>query len=173
MIIKTAETTIPAEAIRQMFIDLLRDGHRIRSPARAESMSPFIRRGDFLTVKPITFAEAQIGDIVAYRRDETDSVLTTHRVIQKGRDGEGPYLITKGDRSRFRDLTIKCPTEVYGKIVSLARNGRLISLETHFHRVLGYLIARCSLALPYVRRAMMAPHLVPVKVMRRILRLTR
>ncbi len=173
MIIETAKPTISAEAIRQMFIDLLRDGHRIRSPARAESMSPFIRRGDFLTVKPITFAEAQIGDIVAYRRDETDSVLTTHRVIQKGRDGEGPYLITKGDRSRFRDLPIKCPTEVYGKIVSRERNGRLISLETHFHRVLGYLIARCSLALPYVRKAMMAPHLVPVKVMRRILRLTR
>ncbi len=101
MIIKTAKTSIPDEAIRQMFTDLLRDGHCIRSPARAESMSPFIRQGDFLTVKPITFAEAQIGDIVAYRRDETESVLTTHRVVQKGRDGEGPYLITKGDRSRL------------------------------------------------------------------------
>ncbi|MDA2927263.1 hypothetical protein MYX78_08535 [Acidobacteria bacterium AH-259-G07] len=124
-------------------------------------------------MKPITFAEAKIGDILAYRTHETESVLTTHRVIQKGRDGEGPYLITKGDRSRFRDLPITCPTNVYGKIVSMERNGRLISLETHLHRVLSYLIARLSLAVWYFRNAMRAPHLVPVKVMHRIFRLTR
>lgn len=173
MIIKTAKTAIPAEAIRQMFIDLLRDGHCIRSPARGESMSPSIRKGDVLTVRPITFAEAKIGDILAYRRDVPESGLTTHRVIQKGRDDEGSYIITKGDRSRFRDFPIKCPTEVYGKIVSRERHGRLISLETRFHRVLGYLIALLSLGVWHLRNAMTAPHLVPVKVVRRILRLTR
>ncbi|MFQ5857611.1 MAG: hypothetical protein ACE5LU_18555 [Anaerolineae bacterium] len=136
-------------------------------------MSPFIRKGDVLTVKPVTFVEAKIGDVLAYRRDETESVLTTHRVIEKGRDGEGPYIITKGDRSRFRDLPITCPAHVYGKVVSMERNGRRISLETPFHRVLGYLTARGSLALLYVRKAITAPHLVPAKVMRRILRVTR
>lgn len=164
---------ISTNVIQQIFVGLLRDGYLIRSWARGESMSPFIRKGDFLTVKPITFAEAKIGDILAYRRDETENVLTTHRVIQKGRDGEGPYIITKGDRNRFRDLPISCATHVYGRVVSVERNGRLISLETHLHRVLGYLIALLSLGIWHLRNAMTAPHLVPVKVMRRILRLTR
>jgi len=165
-------TATLAKGIQDLFIRLLQEGQSLSCVVNGGSMVPCIRKGDFVTVKPITFAEAQIGDIVAYRRGETERVLTTHRVIQKGRDGEGPYLITKGDRSRFLDFPIKCPTDVYGKIVSRERHGRLISLETHFHRVLGYLIARYSLALPYVRQAMMAPHLVPAKVMRRMLRLT-
>lgn len=125
-----------------------------------------------MTVRPITFAEAKIGDIVAYRRDVPESGLTTHRMIQKGRDDEGSYIITKGDRCRFRDLPIKCSTHVYGKVVSLEKKGRLISLETRFHRVLGYLIARFSLGVWYLRNAMRTPHLVPIKVMRRILRLS-
>ncbi len=166
-------TSTLAEGVQDLFIRLLKEGRSLRCVVNGGSMVPCIRKGDFLTVKPITFAEVQIGDIVAYRRDETESVLTTHRVIQKGRDGEGPYLITKGDRSRFRDFPIKCPTDVYGKIVSRERHGRLISLETHFHRVLGYLIALLSLGVWHLRNAMTAPHLVPVKVMRRILRLTR
>lgn len=135
-------------------------------------MSPFLRKGDVLTVRPITFAEAKIGDIVAYRRDVPESGLTTHRMIQKGRDDEGSYIITKGDRCRFRDLPIKCPSHVYGKVVSMEKKGRLISLETRFHRVLGYLIARFSLGVWYLRNAMRTPHLVPIKVMRRILRLS-
>ncbi len=77
--------TVPPEAIRQLFIDLLREGYIIRSWAVGESMSPCIKKGDLLVVKPIALEEAEIGEIVAFRRDESHSVLTTHRVIQKAK----------------------------------------------------------------------------------------
>ena len=166
-----SRSLIPSQAVRQAFIDLLREGYCIRSPARADSMAPFIRKGDLLTVKPVTLAEVRMGDIVAWRREEAESVLTTHRVVQKGRDREGAFVITKGDRSHFRDLPLRCPEHVYGRIISLERNGRPVSLETAFQRLLGYLRARLSLGRWALSRAMAAPHLVPGWLVRRIWRL--
>ena len=98
-------------------------------------------------VKPISLEEARIGDIVAYRRDESHSVLTNHRVIRIGKDRGQRYLITKGDRNIYRDFPLISPEDVLGKVVSIERNGRVTSLETPFYRLLGYLKARLSLGL--------------------------
>lgn len=140
-------STAQAEAIRQLFINLLREGHVIRSLALGESMSPCIKKGDSLMVKPISLEEARIGDIVAYRRDESHSVLTNHRVIRIGKDRGQRYLITKGDPNVYCDFPLVSPEDVLGKVVSIERNGRVTSLETPFYRLLGYLKARRSLGL--------------------------
>ena len=138
--------TLQAEAIRQLFINLLREGHVIRSLAVGASMSPSIKKGELLMVKPMALEEAEIGEIVAFRRDESQSVLTTHRVIQKGKELGRRYLITKGDRNLYRDFPLS-PQEVFGKVVGIERKGQLISLETPFYRLRGYLMARLSLGL--------------------------
>ena len=138
--------TLPAEAINQLFINLLREGYAIRCLAVGESMSPSIKKGDLLVVKPIAFEEAEIGEIVAFRRDESQSALTTHRVIQKGKEHGHRYIITKGDRNLYRDFPLS-PQHVLGKVVGIERKGQLISLETPFYRLCGYLKARLSLGL--------------------------
>jgi len=140
-------STAQADLIRQLFINLLREGQAIRSWTVGESMSPCIKKGDCLTVRPIAFEEAGIGDIVAYRTNESQSVLTNHRVIRKGKDRGQRYLITKGDRNVYRDFPLVCPQDVLGKVVSIERNGRVTSLETPFYRLLGTLKARLSLGL--------------------------
>ncbi len=138
--------SLSSEAIRQLFIDLLREGYIIRSWAVGESMSPCIKKGDLLMVKPIALWEAGIGEIVAYRKEESHSVLTTHRVVARGKDRGQRYLITQGDRNLYRDFPLS-PQDVLGKVVSIERKGQLISLETPFYRLRGYLIARLSLGL--------------------------
>ncbi len=138
--------TVEPEAIRQLFIDLLREGYRIRSWAVGESMSPCIKKGDLLVVKPIALEEAGIGEIVAFRREASHSILTTHRVVRKGSDGGRPYLMTKGDRNLYRDFPLS-PQDVLGKVVGIERKGQIISLETPFYRLRGYLRARLSLGL--------------------------
>ena len=137
---------IQAEAIRQLFINLLREGHVIRSLAVGASMSPSIKKGELLIVKPIALEEAEIGEIVAFRRDESQSVLTTHRVVARGKDQGQGYLITQGDRNIYRDLPL-FPQDVLGKVVGIERKGQLISLETPFYHLRGYLMARLSLGL--------------------------
>jgi len=138
---------LQAEAIRQLFINLLREGHVIRSLAVGKSMSPCIKKGELLIVKPIALEEAEIGEIVAFRRDESQSVLTTHRVIQKGQERDQRYIITKGDRNPNRDLPLVSSQEVLGKVTGIERNGQVISLESPFYRLRGYLKARLSLGL--------------------------
>ena len=138
--------TVPAELISQLFINLLREGHAIRCLAVGVSMSPCIKKGDFLMVQPIAFEETGIGEIVAFRRDDSHSVLTTHRVVQQGKDGDRRYLITKGDRNLYRDFPLS-PQHILGKVTGIERNGLVISLETPFYRLRGYLKARLSLGL--------------------------
>ena len=139
--------TLQAEAIRQLFINLLREGHVIRSLAVGNSMSPSIKKGDLLVVKPLLLEEAEIGEIVAFRRDESQSVLTTHRVIQKGKERGQRYIITKGDRNPYRDFPLLSSQELLGKVTGIERNGQVISLESPFYRIRGYLMARLSLGL--------------------------
>jgi len=109
-------------------------------------MSPCIKKGDLLSVKPISLEQAGIGEIVAYRKDESHSVLTTHRVVGRGKDQGRRYLITQGDRNLYRDFPLS-PQDVLGKVVGIERKGQLISLETPFYRLRGYLRARLSLVL--------------------------
>ncbi len=137
--------TVPAEAISQLPINLLKEGYAIRCLGEGVSMSPCIKTGDLFMVKPIAFEEAEIGDVVAFRRDESHSVLTTHRVVQKGKDRGERYLITKGDNNVHRDFPLVSPEDVLGKVVRILRNGRETSLETPFYRLRGYLRARRSL----------------------------
>lgn len=138
---------LQAEAIRQLFINLLREGHVIRSLAVGASMSPSIKKGELLIVKPIALEEAEIGEIVAFRRDESQSVLTTHRVVQKGKELGRCYIITKGDRNPNRDFPLVSSQEVLGKVTGIERNGQVISLESPLYRLRGYLMARLSLGL--------------------------
>ena len=120
--------TIPPEAVRRLFINLLKEGYVIRSLTLGESMSPCIRKGELLIVKPFALEEAEIGEIVAFRRDESHNVLTTHRVVQKGKDSGRRYVITKGDRNLYRDSPLVSHQDVLGKVVSIERKCRVISL---------------------------------------------
>ena len=139
--------TVPAELISQLFINLLRQGYAIRCLAVGLSMSPFLKKGDLLMVQPIALEEAEIGEIVAFRRDESQSVLTTHRVVQKGKELGRCYIITKGDRNPNRDFPLVSSQEVLGKVTGIERNGQVISLESPLYRLRGYLMARLSLGL--------------------------
>jgi len=46
------------------------------------SMYPVLREGDALTVKPIDFHEAEVGDILAYQHIVTKKIIV-HRMVQR------------------------------------------------------------------------------------------
>jgi len=64
---------------------------------RSGSMTPAIRTGDVVVVKPIAPAEAAIGDIVTFRDPEGSGRLLVHRVRAISRAGDQVEVITKGD----------------------------------------------------------------------------
>lgn len=67
------------------------------------SMEPVLNeKTNAIEVRPKSMDEISVGDIVSYRSKYADGVLI-HRVIYKGNDEEGQYIIVKGDNNPVSD----------------------------------------------------------------------
>ncbi len=100
---------------------VLEKGVPFRLHVTGYSMYPFIRDGDILTVAPISFADAKIGQVLAGRVPRTQKLII-HRCI--GRDGESIRL--KGDNLRLSDPPMRAP-DVLGCIRRMERGGKTMA----------------------------------------------
>jgi signal peptidase len=71
------------------------------------SMTPAIRTGDVIVVKPVQPGElAKEGDVITFRAKEDGSMLITHRVVGLIQvEGKTVAYMTKGDNNQSQDLT--------------------------------------------------------------------
>jgi signal peptidase len=71
------------------------------------SMTPAIRTGDVIVVKPVLPGErAKEGDVITFRAKEDGSMLITHRVVGLIQvEGKTVAYVTKGDNNQSQDLT--------------------------------------------------------------------
>jgi len=77
----------------------------ISSYVPSRSMGLFIHDGVYgVKVKPESEEQISIGDIVSFRKNEE---IIVHRVVEKGKDSEGIYFITKGDSNNIIDGKIR------------------------------------------------------------------
>ena len=80
------------------------------------SMNPTLANGHHtIQVAVNSFNELKIGDIISYERNET---LVIHRVIDKGEDEEGLFLITKGDNCIYEDRKVRM-NQVKDKVIAI------------------------------------------------------
>lgn len=70
---------------------------------RSGSMTPAIRTGDVVVVRPISPAEAAIGDIVTFKDPAGSGRLLVHRVRAISRSGDEVAVITKGDANSTQE----------------------------------------------------------------------
>jgi signal peptidase I len=89
-------------------------------------MSPFIKDGDVLEIKPVEVSEIKLGDVIFYR---TESRIVAHRVIKKVSGNGKAFLITKGDSSPSSDEPVH-PEDLLGKVITVERNGSSLRLDT-------------------------------------------
>jgi len=103
---------------------LLKSGNSICFDPPGNSMSPFIRHGETLTVVPCSTNDLKFGDIILYSTspNPNQSQKRIHRIMKKRVVNGKTLLFTKGDASRSLDPPIE-PNQVLGK-VSAIKNGR-------------------------------------------------
>lgn len=118
--------------------EMLSHGFYLRLKGRGTSMYPFVQTGDTLLIQPKNLNELCIGDIVFYRRSESQFVA--HRLIKKI---DSTILITKGDNMATIDEPVRIE-QVLGRVTSVERDGRYRSLDTGLNRFLGRCLARFS-----------------------------
>jgi signal peptidase I len=70
---------------------------------RSGSMTPAIRTGDVVVVRPISPTEATIGDIVTFKDPAGSDRLLVHRVRAISRAGDQVEVITKGDANSTQE----------------------------------------------------------------------
>jgi signal peptidase I len=129
----------------------------LRFRALGSSMLPSLRPGDVITVGSVEPHTILLGDVILYRQNDR---LYAHRVIGKKGVEEMDLLITKGD---YVPSSVSCINdyEIMGKVIKIERRGRIIRLDTPFHRWWGRLIAKTSSWLyPFFRVAEVTFHII-------------
>lgn len=126
------------EIKEELWCESLKNGYTMRYGALGGSMSPFIKGGSILTVKPRE--RISIGDVILYKSKKG---LTAHRVIGKRNFNGKSFFVTKGDNLRYRDDAVSY-SEILGKVVRVESEKKKIELDSLTRRVLNYAIAIAS-----------------------------
>ena len=114
--------------------DLLSQGYSVRFRPGGHSMHPTIRDGEAVTVEPVEPGKVERGDIVLYR---TTGGVIAHRVMRIERREDRPEVFhLRGDASTSRDAPVRAE-QILGRVVSVERMGRTISLVNLRAKILG------------------------------------
>lgn len=131
-----------------LFEEILTSGLILRVRATGKSMASFLRGGEIVTIKKVSCASLQIGDLIFFKSGNTSPLL--HRIVKKKRTDHGLVFQTKGDGVLGVDNMIS-EIHILGKVcrveqVNRAGKGREIDMESRPQQFLNYMTAMFSLA---------------------------
>jgi hypothetical protein len=119
---KDRELALSGGALTELMRAVLAKGKPLRFRARGLSMSPFIKDGDVVTVRPLAGARPRTGDIVAFLHPATGKAAV-HRVV---RERAGLFSL-KGDNAPGADGVLSLG-QILGTVCRIERPGEKIHL---------------------------------------------
>jgi len=125
-------------AFAELSAEVLRSGKALRFRAPGVSMSPLVRDGDVLLVRPVHPATVRIADLVLCSSEAGRVVV--HRVIRKEVGQEGRWFTVQGDAAARADGAMP-EAQVYGRVTAIERGAAKIDLDRPVMRMLGWLAA--------------------------------
>lgn len=84
---------------------------------RSGSMTPTIRTGDVVVVRPISPREARVGEIVTFKDPEGSDRLLVHRVRAVSHHQRRYWFVTQGDANATREHWSVPATGTIGTVV--------------------------------------------------------
>ena len=99
--------------------NLLIHSQTFRFRVASWSMYPMLRKGDRLTVEPVSATSLQVGDVILYHNC---GQLICHRVVALDTAGAGIRIITKGDATTGPGEVLE-PGQILGRVVAVRRRG--------------------------------------------------
>jgi signal peptidase I len=124
-----------------LLADLPANGAAVRVVVTGDSMRPFLRGGETVTLQRVNPAEIRCGDLALCQH--AGGRLLLHRVVRIRRRDDGTVRIeTQGDALRTPDEPVP-ESQVLGRGSEVARTRRsaeLISLDTRWQRRRGLLV---------------------------------
>jgi len=130
------ELPLSGSALRALLQAVLERGVPFRFRAKGFSMSPFIKDGDVITVSPLAGVKPRLGDVVAFQRNESET-LVVHRVV----GWHGDIIAIQGDFLPEADDFVPLAS-VLGRVEHVERNGRQVRLGLGPERTVIALLTR-------------------------------
>jgi signal peptidase I len=124
--------------------EALRSWGRLKLRASGISMLPALWPGDLLTIQVHQPEQVEPGEIVLYMRSGRFFI---HRVVSRGLDAKGTFLITRGDCMAENDPPVS-RGELLGRICEVQRAGSVFVPALRLspaHRVVAYMLCHWSL----------------------------
>ncbi len=118
--------------------DVLQRGLAVRFTATGESMKPFIKNGETITVLPVDCAGVKKGDILVYALGNTVTVHCVAKVLKCV--SRSPVFILRGDLMSSDDEYVQCE-QVLGRVQSVERKGRAVTLNSWYARCVRFTYA--------------------------------
>lgn len=113
---------------------MLQAGIAVHFRASGASMLPLIQEGDILLVKPVAPCQICVGDVVLFTTEECRPLV--HRVIKRQKQAQRYSFLLKADQASEEDGLI-AQEEVLGRLESVERAGREISMRSLAYRMMG------------------------------------
>ncbi len=123
-------------AFAELSREFLNSGTSVRFRARGASMSPLVRDGDTVLVRPLAEGALRVGDVVILC--DTPDHLVVHRVVRRHSGPGGVTFTIQGDQGVRPDGTFEA-TQVWGRVVAVEREGMHVDLDRPVMRLLGRL----------------------------------
>jgi len=105
---------------------MLQSGKAVRFNPKGTSMGPFIRPGDTVTVKPCSFRDLKLGDIVLFRSGR--EAYRMHRIVEIARDNGRRIIVTRGDACMDPDPPIQ-QKDILGKVSAIRKRRWTLALD--------------------------------------------
>ncbi|MDQ7786108.1 MAG: signal peptidase I [Thermodesulfovibrionales bacterium] len=167
---KSANTPLSSKVLDTEKIALLEDilakGLSIRIQVTGNSMTPFLRSGEILTIRKVLPGSLRIGDLIFFKTPEELPVL--HRIIEKKRGRDNVCLFrTKGDAVSTMDELVT-EHNILGKVCRVERTiadyrEKHLDMELPIWKAMNF-----SLALVSLGKGKIASHPALAGLLRRI-----
>lgn len=137
--------SLSGAGLRDLLLEVLNTGKAFRIRVTGNSMWPFVKTHDVITITPVTGKPPRIGEIVAFIHPVCRRLLV-HRVVRVSGDG---YLL-RGDNGQAADGMVP-RASILGRVTALHRQGKPVRLGLGIERRLIALLSARGLLGPGVR----------------------
>jgi hypothetical protein len=138
--------SLSGEALQEFLQAVLAKGASFRFEARGQSMHPFIKDRELITISPVNGARLHSGDVVAFCHPKTGR-LTVHRIVKKNAQG----FLLRGDNCSEADGLIPAGS-LLGRVTQVREKNRIVRLGLGPERFFLAWLSRYSLLQPILDR---------------------
>jgi hypothetical protein len=117
---KGGELALSGPALTDLMTAVLAKGKAFRFRARGWSMSPFVKDGDVLTVRPLPGRDPRPGEIVAFLHPRSGQA-GVHRIVGVA----GGMFLVRGDNVNQADGAL-ARDRILGMVTEIVRDGRRV-----------------------------------------------